>query len=349
MEGKGAYNRHGWIQAGGMALALPLLEDAVQKIELDRGDQPIVIADYGSSQGKNSLASMHVAIKTLRGILGPDRSIFVFHIDQSTNDFNTLFEVLATDPDRYSQDEPNVFPCAIGRSFYETVFPERYVHLAWSSYAAMWLSRIPALIPGHFVASCSTGPAREAFERQAAEDWEAFLSLRACELRPGGRLVVVLAALNDDGKSGREDLMDHANAVLAELVDEGAIRADERERMVLGTCPRRRRELLAPFQARGQFHGLSVERCDLAPLADPAWADYECDGNVEALVTKHAHFFRSVFVPSLSLALSEAHNAERRRIFADRLENRLKRRMANQPAPLHLFVQTMVLAKQDCM
>ena len=349
MEGKGAYNRYARMQASGMALALPLLEEAVQKIELDRGDQPVVIADYGSSQGKNSLASMHVVIKTLRGSLGPDRPIFVFHIDQFTNDFNTLFEVLATDPDRYTQDEPNVFSCVIGRSFYETVFPQRYVHLAWSSYAAMWLSRIPALIPGHFVARRCTGPAREAFERQAAEDWEAFLSLRARELRPGGRLVVVLAALNDDGISGFEDLMDHANAVLAELVDEGAISADERERMVLGLCPRRRRELLAPFQARGEFQDLRVERCDLAQLQDTAWADYERDGDVEALVTKHALFFRSIFVPSLSLALSEAHSAERRRIFADRFENGLKRRLANQPAPLHSFVQTMVLAKQYCM
>jgi hypothetical protein len=213
----------------------------------------------------------------------------------------------------------------------------------------MWLSRIPALIPGHFVARRSTGPEHAAFERQAAEDWEAFLSLRARELRSGGRLVVVLAALNDDGVSGLEDLMDHANAVLAELVDEGAIRADERERMVLGTCPRRRCDLLAPFQVRGQFQDLRVECCDLAPLADPAWADYERDGNVEALVTKHALFFRSVFVPSLALALSQAHDVERRRIFADRFENGLKRRLANQLAPLHSFAQTMVLAKQDRM
>ena len=101
MEGKGAYNKHARLPAGGAALALPLLERAVPKVELDTGNQPVVIADYGSSQGKNSLIPMQVAIRILRNRLGPNRPISVFHIDQASNDFNSLFEVLDADPDRY--------------------------------------------------------------------------------------------------------------------------------------------------------------------------------------------------------------------------------------------------------
>jgi len=347
MEGKGSYNRHSRIPAGGGALALPLLEEAVRKIELDDGNAPVVIADYGSSQGKNSLTPMRAAIRVLRERMDTDRPVFVFHIDQSTNDFNTLFEVLTTDPERYALDEPNLFSCAIGRSFYETVFPPGHVHLGWCSYAAVWLSRIPGPIPGHFVAHRSTGDVHAAFERQAAQDWEAFLSLRARELRSGGRLVVVLPGLDDEGESGFADLFDHANRALTEMVDAREIRAEERERMVLGTYPRRRCELLAPFRARGQFQDLRLERCDLASLPDAAWADYKRDGNVEALVSKHALFFRSVFVPSLALSLAQAQDAARCRIFADHFENRLKQRLATQPAPLDSFVQTMVLARQN--
>jgi hypothetical protein len=44
MEGKGAYNRHASLPAGGAALALPLLVNAVRHAELDTGDQPVVIA-----------------------------------------------------------------------------------------------------------------------------------------------------------------------------------------------------------------------------------------------------------------------------------------------------------------
>jgi hypothetical protein len=227
MEGKGAYNRHARIPAGGAVLALPSLKEAVRKLAFDDWNIPVVLADYGSSQGKNSLAPMHLAIGILRERLGPEQPILVFHIDQPTNDFNTLFEVLATDADRYTLDEPNVYPCAIGRSFYENVLPPESVHLAWCSYAAVWLSRIPALIPGHFVAHRDTGTACAAFESQAAHDWKAFLSLRSREMHPGGRLVVVLPALNDEGDSGLAMLFDKANETLAEMVEAKEIRADE--------------------------------------------------------------------------------------------------------------------------
>ena len=76
---------------------------------------------------------------------------------------------------------------AFGRSFYQRVLPPSYVDLAWSSYAAVWLSQIPCQIPDHFFLPCSTAAVRAEFERRAALDWEAFLSLRATELRPGGR------------------------------------------------------------------------------------------------------------------------------------------------------------------
>ena len=94
MESGGSYNQRAFVPAGGGSLALPFLEEAVQEITLDQSDQPIVIADYGSSQGKNSFVPMRVAIKVLRKRVGLDRPISVVHIDQAANDFNTLFDVL---------------------------------------------------------------------------------------------------------------------------------------------------------------------------------------------------------------------------------------------------------------
>jgi SAM dependent carboxyl methyltransferase len=348
MEGGGAYNKYAKLPAGGAALALPLLGRAVPKVELDTGNQPVVIADYGSSQGKNSLIPMQVAIRILRNRLGPNRPISVFHIDQASNDFNSLFEVLDADPDRYVLHDPNVFPSAIGRSFYESVLPPGSVHLGWCSYAAVWLSRLPAFIPGHFVSFRGTEAVRAEFARQGALDWEAFLSLRARELRPGGRLIVVLPALDDDGLSGFENIMDHANAVLGEMVTDGAIAAEERARMALMAYPRRKAGLLAPFSPNGYFRHLTVEDFEMSSLPDAAWNDYQRDGNKEALATKQALFFRSVFMPSLASALTRvrAGDAEAFRVFGDRLEVGLKRRVASQPAAMHSLVQTIVLAKR---
>src|SRR5260370_40870205 len=134
MEGQGAYNKHAKLPADGAALALPLLEKAIGDVELNSGDDPIVIADYGSSQGKNSLVPMQVAIRGLRKRVAPNRPISVFHIDQPSNDFNSLFEVLHADPETYVVDDPDVYPAAIGKSFYEGVLPPSTVHLGWSTW-----------------------------------------------------------------------------------------------------------------------------------------------------------------------------------------------------------------------
>jgi hypothetical protein len=347
MEGMGAYNKYARLTASGGALAMPFLEKAVSRMAIEAEGRPIVIADYGSSQGKNSLAPIGLAIEGLRARVAPNHPLVVFHIDQPSNDFNSLFQVLSSDPDRYSIDEPYVFPCAIGRSFYESVLPADSVHLGWCSYAAVWLSRIPALIPGHFVPIFSTGAVRLQFDRQAATDWKTFLSLRASELKPGGRLIIVLPAIADNGLTGFEEIMNQANAAIAELVDEGAITAEERARMVLGTHPRRKEDLLAPFE-NGEFHGLRVEDCELLSLPDAAWLEYQKDGDAEALATKQALFFRAVFVPSLASALGRVRVGDAQAIqdFSDRLYDRLKTGLIRNPTAMDSFIEVIVVAKQ---
>lgn len=349
MEGKGSYNLHARLPSGAAALAVPFLEEAAEKVALDPGNQPIFIADYGSSQGKNSLAPMQIALRTLRPRLAPDRAVFVFHVDQPSNDFNSLFEVLNSDPDRYAVSDSNVFPCAIGKSFYEQVLPPESVHLAWSSYAVVWLSRVPSLIPGHFMFLGAGAAVRSVWTQQAAADWELFLSLRARELRPGGRLVVVLPARTEEGPTGFEDFFDDANAVLGEMVDDGEIEPEERAGMVVRAYPRQKSELMAPFLSGGRFRDLKVEHCEVLPLPDGAWPDYEREGDAKLLAARHALFFRSIFTPSLATALSKVREGDAQALntFSDRLQERMTRRFAAKPAPLDSFVEAMVLAKCD--
>ena len=66
MEGHGAYNRSSRVQAAGASPAIPLLEQAAREAALPPAPEPIVVADYGSSEGHNSLAPMGLAIGGLR-------------------------------------------------------------------------------------------------------------------------------------------------------------------------------------------------------------------------------------------------------------------------------------------
>jgi hypothetical protein len=84
-------------------------------------------------------------------------------------------------------------------------------------------------------------------------------------------------------------------------------------------------------------------------LKDVAWADYERDHDREALASKHALFFRSVFFPSLVSSLERVRSGdiEGLRLFGDHLESGLRQRLAAQPGPMHSFVQAMLLAKRS--
>src|ERR1700733_16315676 len=147
MEGQGGYNRSSQVQAAGLSPAVPMLELAARTVALPPGSQPIVIADYGSSEGPNSLLPLGAAIAILRERIGPDRAVSVVHTDLPENDFSVLFKTLNTDPNSYLRRDHAVFASAVGRSFYEQVLPANSVMLGWSSWAVQWLSRAPGVIP----------------------------------------------------------------------------------------------------------------------------------------------------------------------------------------------------------
>ena len=195
-------------------------------------------------------------------------------------------------------------------SCFNAVLPANSVHVGWSSYAAMWIRGIPALIPGHFAFQHSTGAVRAAWERQGAEDWETFLSLRARELRLGGCLVVSVPGADENGASAFERIFDLANAELVAMINEGAITAEERRRMALNVWPRRMSDLVAPFAAGRRFQSLVLKATETCLLNDSAWACYEKDGDADALANKHAMFFRSVFTPTLASFLDAVRAGE---------------------------------------
>jgi hypothetical protein len=61
MEGGGYYNQNSAMQAAGFELLLPIWAHVAQTVAIDQA--PFMFVDYGSSQGRNSMRPMHVAIE----------------------------------------------------------------------------------------------------------------------------------------------------------------------------------------------------------------------------------------------------------------------------------------------
>jgi SAM dependent carboxyl methyltransferase len=129
MEGHGAYNRSSAVQAAGLSPAMHLLDEAASSVPLPEEPEAIVIADYGASEGRNSLGPIATAIARLRERAGIHRAISVVHTDLPNNDFETLFEMLESEPASYLRGDPAAFALAVGRSFYQQLLPSQSVTL----------------------------------------------------------------------------------------------------------------------------------------------------------------------------------------------------------------------------
>ena len=81
-----------------------------------------------------------------------------------------------------------------------------------------WLSQTPGAIPDQVQVALSRDQStKEAFHRQAADDWRRFLVARGRELRPGGQLVVLTMAALEDGEFGYRVLLDNVFDRIARL------------------------------------------------------------------------------------------------------------------------------------
>jgi SAM dependent carboxyl methyltransferase len=346
MEGHGAYNRSSRVQAAGSSPAVLLLEKAAQQVSLAASPEPIVIADYGSSEGRNSLGPLSVAMSILRERIGQTRAISVVHTDLPGNDFSALFQTLASDPDSYLRDDPRAFPSAIGRSFYEQIMPDSSVTLGWSSWAVQWLSRVPALIPDQVQVAYSRDAAvRAAFSEQAAKDWHCFLVHRAAELRPGGRLVILSMAVDDRGDFGYRASVEAIYRSLEDLVAEGFISTAEMCRMVIPTVGRSRDDFMKPFIETGSFEGLSIEELEIFCSEDRIWNEFEKHRDAATFGALWAAFSRASVGPTLASALDDSR--ARASEFMTRLESRMAKRLAAAPEKTFMPLAKIVLVKDS--
>ena len=302
MEGAGFYNQHSSAQAAGIDRVLSLLEQAAMDVPV--GDEALVLADYGASQGRNSMAPMRVAIETVRARCGVDKPALVFHTDLPSNDFTSLFHALEEDPNSYLRGSPGVYSAAVGRSFFGAILPPGQVHVGWNSWAVHWLSQKSGDAPDHISPTLSANPAvRAAACDQSARDWDRFLQSRSSELRGGGKLLCLV--IIGTGQPVNSDLLwTHLWDSIVELGREGKITESEQLGITVPIWYRSVAELRAPFEFGGQFAGLRIQHMEAISAPDPFWQSFEQTGDSQAFGVSWANTMRAISAPTIVGALN---------------------------------------------
>ncbi|WP_305983946.1 hypothetical protein [Roseibium sp. MMSF_3544] len=312
MTGHGFYDANSQTQWNAISAVLPTLDIAAATLPLP-ADGVITLADYGCSEGRNSVTAMAQALKTLL----PRTSLPVqtVHSDIPTNDFSTLFLNLRPNAKSVFGSD-RVFSSAVGGSMYDQLRPDESVHLAMTFNAIAFLSKRPLKsLPGYIFPN---GPSaarnngyvaeadKEAFADQAKRDLETFLKVRARELVPGGKLLVQVFGATDDARTcdGIYDLLN--DAVLA-FVESGEISRETYERYYQPVYMRRLKELTEPvsddrFGSAGLF---DLEESRDYEVAVPFVEQYQKDGDLERYARDYVNFFRAFTEAVLRNALPE--------------------------------------------
>lgn len=326
MEGSGFYNRHSAMQAAGIATLAPLWERACQEVII--GDEPLVIADYGSSQGKNSMTPMRAAIDAIRARTVADKPVEVIHTDLPSNDFTALFNVIG-ERGSYLEAGGSIFPSAIGRSYFEQIFANERVHLGWNTWAIHWLnghdiSAPDCVIPGR----TQVKSVKDSLIRYQAQDWVQFLTLRSRELRRGGMLLCAFPGTSNS--AGLSVIFDYWWDAIIETGRGGVLSELELTQLTVPASSRSIEQIREPFDREGHFEGLVLKHAEMVEVPDHDWPAYERDSNAEAFGRAKSNMIRAWSGPSL---LSKLGDRTDKHALLDEIYDRLASRIAANPQP----------------
>jgi SAM dependent carboxyl methyltransferase len=338
MLGHGFYNKNSHAQAKANTYALPLIVEAINRIDLGQIGGEFRIADYGSAQGQNSLLPMKTAVAQTKTHAaksgGGPIPVSITHTDLPTNDWTTLFQTVLFSPESYLAGAHNVFCFASGTSVYQQIFPPSHIAFGYSAIVEHWLSRKPCNIPNQIWSVRARGKVRDIWAAQAKADWQTFLQYRAVEMQPSAQLLIVGSGANAEGNSGAEGLIDLANHILQQLVKDGTLYPSEYEQMAIPTYYRTAEEWKEPFTAESDFvrrSGLSLDDFKEFRLNDVYLAQFQRDDNAQTFAAAYTGFFKAAYEPCLFVNLSDKRAPQSRQHVIDLFSQKLESALAQDP------------------
>ena len=229
MVGRGEYNRHSSPQMAAIDHIVPWLDEAIAGMVLANEPQTSTMADFGCSEGRNSITVMRHMVQALRQRSA--RPIQTIHSDLPTNDYSELFKALRPDGRSVFQAD-DVYSAVVAGSMFDRLLPPRSLQLVTTFNAIAFFSNRPVdRLPSFILAN---GPSRpndgfkvsdedhDACARRSRADLESFFTARAAELVPGGKLLVQVFGA-DGALWTCGNAFDALNAALMEMLDAGLI------------------------------------------------------------------------------------------------------------------------------
>ncbi len=300
MVGGGFYNRNSTPQWAALDFVLPWLEQAIADMHLAASPPTIGIADFGCSEGQNSIRFMQRLVTAFR--LRTSRPIQTIHSDLPSNDYDWLLRNLRSEGQSVFAND--VFSAVIGGSMYDRLLPPCSIHLAMTFNAIGFLSRRPLdrlrdyILPNgpSMLRGVGTVTSEEstAFGAQALADAESFLRARAAELVPGGKVLMEVFGAGS-GARACDGCYDALNDAVLEVLDAGLIDRQGYEAFYQPVYFRQLEELIAPVTAPGGplaslFH---LERAETYEVAVPFVEEFCRTGDVAAYAESYTRFFRA--------------------------------------------------------
>ncbi|CAF2987412.1 unnamed protein product [Rotaria sp. Silwood2] len=193
-----SYNENSDPQLAIINLMIPYIQMGID--ELNIASSSLVIADFGSSHGRNSMIVMKIFIKYLQQANKLVTPPLVVHNDLPTNDWTKLFQLLSEDKSYQG--------VANGYSFYEQCLPANSLSMGFTSSSMHWLSKIPFNIANHCFHTYGEEHERQAYKHQAKVDFNSFIEHRSRELVSGGVLVLSIPSYHDQGIESMSNYFD---------------------------------------------------------------------------------------------------------------------------------------------
>ncbi|QCE32468.1 hypothetical protein FAI41_02130 [Acetobacteraceae bacterium] len=333
------YYKISYLQVSGARVALPIFKQAASDVEIENADNTILLVNYGSADGVNSKFFVTEALCIFTERFS-QKILSVIYNDQTDNNFSTIFKAYE------DQSKPLVF--SSGKSFYFQVMPENSVHLAWSSYASIFLSARPSGFGEGLAAYCVPG---SDFQKnstvQAQKDWKNFLLLRAKELKPKGYFLCVTPGRQNGWETGFNHILEKAWQVLKEMATDWKIDLNSPDFPRVAVYPRSDEEILAPFKEKALLDLFKVRYFQSSSLLEENCLSEE--SRKFSAARRHTDFFMMTFVGNLEMCFAffqKEQTVENLQKFKHVFEQKLYEQLENDPQPVSQHVQVLLLQKK---